>query len=39
MEQKAMEMAKIMLSESLDIELIVKCTGLEKEQIEKLKEE
>lgn len=37
--QQAMKTAKIMLEEGSDIEFIVKCTGLTKEEIEKLANE
>ena len=33
---KSIEIAKKMLKEKIDIETIIKCTGLTKEEIEKL---
>ena len=36
--EKQIEIAKSMLKENMDIEIIIKITGLTKEEIEKLKE-
>ena len=35
---KAMEIAKSMLEENIDIDIICRCTGLSKEKIKKLKD-
>ncbi len=35
--EKSIEIAKELLSQNVDIEIIIKCTGLTKEEIEKLK--
>ena len=35
---KAMEIAKSMLEENIDIDIISRCTGLSKEKIKKLKD-
>lgn len=35
--EKSIEIAKSLLAQNIDIEVIIKCTGLTKEEIEKLK--
>ena len=38
-EDRAIEIAKAMLRENIDINIIIKCTGLTKKQIEEIKNE